>query len=92
MTEVVPEGCLWDLGEPTIVDSDAAPSDVASDVLIVGAGFTGLWTAYYLRVLAPHLSITILEKHRIDDLVVVDSANRPIGMIDTQDLARFRLV
>lgn len=34
----------------------------------------------------------ILEKHRIDDLVVVDSANRPIGMIDTQDLARFRLV
>jgi arabinose-5-phosphate isomerase len=34
----------------------------------------------------------ILEKHRIDDLVVVDDANRPIGMIDTQDLARFRLV
>ena len=34
----------------------------------------------------------ILEKHRIDDLVVVDAANRPIGMIDTQDLARFRLV
>ena len=34
----------------------------------------------------------ILEKNRIDDLVVVDAANCPIGMIDTQDLARFRLV
>jgi arabinose-5-phosphate isomerase len=34
----------------------------------------------------------ILEKHRIDDLVVVDGGNRPIGMVDTQDLARFRLV
>ena len=34
----------------------------------------------------------ILEKRRIDDLVVVDAANRPIGIIDTQDLARFRLV
>ena len=34
----------------------------------------------------------ILEKNRIDDLVVVDDTNRPIGMVDTQDLARFRLV
>jgi arabinose-5-phosphate isomerase len=34
----------------------------------------------------------ILEKHRIDDLVVVDGENRPIGIVDSQDLARFRLV
>ncbi len=34
----------------------------------------------------------ILEKHHIDDLVVVDAANRPVGLVDTQDLARFRLV
>jgi arabinose-5-phosphate isomerase len=34
----------------------------------------------------------ILEKHRIDDLVVVDADHRPIGMVDTQDLARCRLV
>ncbi len=34
----------------------------------------------------------ILETHRIDDLVVVDSDNRPIGIVDSQDLARFRLV
>lgn len=34
----------------------------------------------------------ILERHRIDDLVVVDAENRPVGLVDTQDLARFRLV
>lgn len=34
----------------------------------------------------------ILEKHRIDDLVVLDEASRPIGVVDSQDLARFRLV
>jgi arabinose-5-phosphate isomerase len=34
----------------------------------------------------------ILENHRIDDLVVVDANQRPVGMVDTQDLARFRLV
>jgi arabinose-5-phosphate isomerase len=34
----------------------------------------------------------ILEKHRIDDLVVLDGESRPIGIVDTQDLARHRLV
>jgi len=37
----------------------------------------------------------ILEKHAIDDLVAVDcSSGRPIpvGLVDTQDLAKFRLV
>jgi arabinose-5-phosphate isomerase len=34
----------------------------------------------------------LIEQHRIDDLVVVDDGNRPIGVVDTQDLARYRLV
>jgi len=33
-----------------------------------------------------------IEQYRIDDLLVIDDAGRPIGMVDTQDLARFRLV
>lgn len=37
-------------------------------------------------------ALHILETHRVDDLVVVDDENRPIGMIDSQDLARTRLV
>jgi arabinose-5-phosphate isomerase len=36
--------------------------------------------------------LRILQKHAIDDLVVVDAANRPIGIVDSQDLARFRLL
>ena len=31
------------------------------DVAIVGAGYTGLWTAYYLSVADPSLSIAVLE-------------------------------
>ena len=34
----------------------------------------------------------ILETHRIDDLVVVDEADKPIGVVDSQDLARFKLI
>jgi arabinose-5-phosphate isomerase len=36
--------------------------------------------------------LQILERHRIDDLVVVDEENRPMGVVDSQDLARVKLV
>ena len=36
--------------------------------------------------------LRILEQHRIDDLVVLDAAGHPVGVVDSQDLARFRLV
>lgn len=38
------------------------PGDLQVDVCIVGAGYTGLWTAYYLKTLSPDLSIAIVEK------------------------------
>jgi glycine/D-amino acid oxidase-like deaminating enzyme len=34
---------------------------IETDICIIGAGFTGLWTAYWLTELAPQLTITILE-------------------------------
>lgn len=36
-------------------------SDLAVDVAVVGAGFTGLWTAYYLAAADPGLRIAVLE-------------------------------
>jgi len=35
--------------------------DVHADVAIVGAGYTGLWTAYYLQQFDPSLSIALVE-------------------------------
>ncbi|HET7387259.1 MAG TPA: FAD-binding oxidoreductase [Nocardioidaceae bacterium] len=37
------------------------PGDVSADVVIVGAGFTGLWTAYYLLRADPTLRVVVLE-------------------------------
>ena len=37
------------------------PGDRSYDVAIVGGGYTGLWTAYYLSQVAPTLSICVLE-------------------------------
>lgn len=39
----------------------ALPGPRDADVCIVGAGLTGLWTAYYLRRTDPSLRITVLE-------------------------------
>ncbi|WP_406343852.1 NAD(P)/FAD-dependent oxidoreductase [Streptomyces sp. NBC_00648] len=35
--------------------------DATADVVIVGGGYTGLWTAYYLKKAVPFLNITVLE-------------------------------
>ena len=37
----------------------ALTSDEQVDVAIVGAGYTGLWTAYYLKALQPDLRVAI---------------------------------
>ena len=34
----------------------------------------------------------ILQTHRIDDLVVLDDAGRPIGVVDSQDLSRLKIL
>ncbi len=38
------------------------PGDRSVDVAIVGAGFTGLWTAYYLAKADPSLRIAVIER------------------------------
>ena len=41
--------------------------------------------------LAGHL-LQILEKHTVDEVIVVDSGNRPLGVVDTQDLSKMKLL
>ena len=38
------------------------PGNITVDVAIVGAGYTGLWTAYYLKQAKPSLRIAIIEQ------------------------------
>jgi glycine/D-amino acid oxidase-like deaminating enzyme len=54
---------MWLDGFPGELDprpSLTGPAD--ADVVIVGAGFTGLWTAYYLKKADPHLRVVVLER------------------------------
>ena len=36
--------------------------------------------------------LMVLEKHRIDDLVVTDPEGNPLGVVDSQDLSRLKLL
>jgi arabinose-5-phosphate isomerase len=36
--------------------------------------------------------LTVLDQHRIDDLIVVDESNRPVGIVDSQDLTKVKLL
>ena len=53
---------LWmdQLDEP-LCARPALRDDLDVDVCIIGAGYTGLWTAYYLKRQAPQLNIAVIE-------------------------------
>ena len=55
------DGGFWQaqLGPPARRPALAGDLDV--DVAIVGAGYTGLWTAYYLLLADPGLRVAVLE-------------------------------
>ena len=54
---------LWlgQLDEP-LTPRPPLPGDREFDVAIVGGGFTGLWTAYYVRTLQADLRVAVIER------------------------------
>src|SRR5215472_11234629 len=46
----------------TLEPGDPLPADLDADVAIAGAGYTGLWTAYYLSRADPGLKIAVCER------------------------------
>jgi arabinose-5-phosphate isomerase len=65
------------------------------DVHIGQARLADVMTARPITVRVDKLAVEVLnlfEANRIDDLVVVDRQHRPVGLVDAQDLARFKLI
>ncbi|NUK94899.1 FAD-dependent oxidoreductase [Streptomyces lunaelactis] len=52
---------FWYAQDGTPIPREPLPGDATADVCIVGGGYTGLWTAYYLKKAVPFLNITVLE-------------------------------
>ncbi|MGV9311819.1 NAD(P)/FAD-dependent oxidoreductase [Streptomyces sp. NPDC003691] len=52
---------FWFAQDGLAAPREPLPGDGTADVCIVGGGYTGLWTAYYLKKAVPFLNITVLE-------------------------------
>src|SRR5205814_6356626 len=44
--------------------SPPVADDVEADVAIVGGGYTGMWTAWFVKQLEPEASVVLLEAER----------------------------
>ena len=68
-SSIIPEKCLWnEIDQVGIVVPEQERPDhdhTDFDVVIIGAGYTGLWTAFYLHLNDPSLKIALLEKNTI---------------------------
>ncbi|TPQ19314.1 NAD(P)/FAD-dependent oxidoreductase [Streptomyces sporangiiformans] len=53
---------LWHAQQVAPTPREPLPGNASADVVIVGGGYTGLWTAYYLKKAVPFLRITVLEQ------------------------------
>jgi glycine/D-amino acid oxidase-like deaminating enzyme len=63
-TKSASDSSLWHDTADDVASSSVRPSlpgPAAYDVVVVGAGFTGLWTAYYLKLADPALRVAVLE-------------------------------
>lgn len=51
------------LALPEFAGPEAPPlqGETTADVVILGGGYTGLWTAWFLKERAPHLDVVVLE-------------------------------
>ncbi len=62
MTEDYRKISFWLDSEPgSLEPRPSLTSTIDADVAIIGAGYTGLWTAYYLKKIDPAMNIVIVE-------------------------------
>jgi glycine/D-amino acid oxidase-like deaminating enzyme len=57
-------GFWWDSLASAPPSREPLAGSLEADVAIVGAGYTGLWTAYYLKRAQPSLRVVVLEAER----------------------------
>src|SRR5215831_2090635 len=72
----IEQSCYW----MTTPRSEAQPSlqgTHKTEVAIVGGGFTGLWSAVFLKTLSPSTSVSVIEK----EVVGYGGSGRNAGML-----------
>ena len=56
---------LWWDGLERAAVAPPLETDTTADIAIVGGGYTGLWTAYFLKKIQPDLDVMLVEAKHI---------------------------
>ncbi len=72
----IEQSCFW-LARRAPRDPRPLDGAVEADVAVVGAGLTGLWTALFLKALAPRAEIAVVEQ----GLAAYGASGRNAGML-----------
>ena len=56
---------LWNDQIGEVPERPPLAGNISVDVAVVGAGYTGLWTALYLRRLAPDARVVVIDANRV---------------------------
>jgi glycine/D-amino acid oxidase-like deaminating enzyme len=78
ITRPIEQASFWLATRPAQV-SEPLIGKIEADVAIIGAGFTGLWTAHFLRQIDPRLNVVVLEQ----DVAGYGGSGRNAGIVGT---------
>lgn len=58
----IEQSCFWLATRENPAPGESLKGYTQAQIVIVGAGFTGLWTAYFLKQWAPQLDVAVVEQ------------------------------
>lgn len=62
MNPNIEQACYWFSTVPGADTSEALTGDARAEIVVVGGGFTGLWTAFFLKSLDPQKDVALIEQ------------------------------
>jgi arabinose-5-phosphate isomerase len=68
---------------------------ISRDAKVLDAPIAGVMTRAPITIRATALAVEalrIFQERQIDDLIVIDDKYRPVGIVDSQDLPRFKIM
>ncbi len=75
----VEQSCYWLATRQGYNPEPSLTGNIDCDVAVIGAGFTGLWTAYFLKELQPDLDVAVVERY----VTGYGASGRNAGMVST---------
>ncbi len=78
-TRSIEQSCYWLASRNEYVSSPPLKGRQSCQIAVVGAGFTGLWTAYFLKQLDPELDVAVIEQ----GVVGYGASGRNAGIVGT---------